>query len=674
MSKDMLNIDDFMRERLGSHSEKEDPNAWLKMKALLDEEMPERAVPFYFRLRKPLLFAGAALLAGILCVGGYRMHALRSGAGAPGGSSEPAMPVANNHKPAPESQESTAPVKPTVAENNAEEGNFTPEENTSGSKILKPAGTALNRSAANESANGHKTLKEAGSPAPVPLSSENHAEKQSSTSERMLPASGTSVSVPAPATTETAASEERLLKPAPMAARTNAGRTKGLRVQPAAKSASVSFSAADNTRKHPHSENLAANKPMSESGSNPGTSNTDATGKTDIAAKRVDSINTIITVNKPTRSNRNSRTVTYVTDTVAEQKVALPETITAATETNQKTISLIGNLPAPGPEDQKEAGKAGQRINKEQSRREAKHQKKQFNGAAPKDLQMNSTASAAETSVTKATVNSKQKSAIARFVENLRIEEKAADAKRSIRNADHYFGFSVGGNYSLSSAADFRGIQFGPTSELVFNKHWSFFAALRYFNRSGTNRTVNDSYVEDVSSNVPDSVRGANHYFTIFTDSTTRRFNFSTVQSFELPLSVRYSFRNFYVMTGLNLVFTLPVNVDLDQKNEGTQRSHVVATNSTSKPIIQNPGSNYDVGSFNGRFGMGYIIGAGYRFAPAWHADFQLVNTFWDHSPNKGAKNVSKDFFRVPSVQFSIGFQFNRGTKKPTFGPTDVSR
>lgn len=674
MSKDMLNIDDFMREQLGSHSEKEDSNAWLKMKALLDEEMPERAVPFYFRLRKPLLFAGAALLAGILCVGGYRMHALRSGAGAPGGSSAPSVPVAKSHTQTPVSNESTAPVEPTVAENNDKEGDFAAEANRNDSKIPKPTGSTTTHSSANETIAGHKTLKEAGSPAPVSLSSEKHPEKQLSTSKKTLNASDAGILALAAATTETAAPEKQLPKPAPIAARTNAGRTRGLQALPAAKSTAASLPPADNSRKHARKENLVANKSVSETGNNPESGSTNAASNTDMAAKRVDSINTIITVNKPTRSKPNSRTVTYITDTVAEQKVALPETITAATETNQKTISLIGNLPAPGPEDQKEAGKAAERINKKQARLEAKRQKQQFNGATPKDLQKNTSTADAETSANKATVSSKQKSALARFVENLRIEEKTADVKRSIRNADHYFGFSLGGNYSLSSAADFRGIQFGPTGELVFNKHWSFFAALRYFNRSGTNRTVNDSYVEDVSSNVPDSIRGANHYFTIFTDSTTRRFNFSTVQSFEMPLSVRYSFRNFYVMTGLNLVFTLPVNVDLDQKNEGTQRSHVVATNSTSKPIIQNPGSNYNVGSFNGRFGLGYIIGAGYRFAPAWHADLQLVNTFWDHSPNKGAKSVSKDFLRVPSVQFSIGFQFNRGTKKPTFGPTDVSR
>lgn len=650
MSKDMLNIDDFMRERLGSHSEQEDPNAWLKMKALLDEEMPERAVPFYFRLRKPLMFVGAALLAGALCVGGYRMHAFKSGSGAPGGSAHTDKPQANRAaNTINDSQNFTAPVSPTAA--TTEDNNQRAEEKTANRQSEIPTRPSSSHVTAKVEQVKPKTTNKVPTSAPIPLSSEKQAPDQVRVTEESNKALAHNTQTAVPQRLSAGVSDTRKPDNRPW---TSAASTSDVSRAPVGnKKAAWKARHTESETPVKQTQNYPTNNPVAHT----------AGGE-----KHADSIKAIITVNKPTRADRNTRTVTYTTDTIAEQKVALQERTAAVATSEPAQNSLIEHLPAPNPADQKEAGKEGQRINRKQSKLEAKRQKAQFNGAAPKDLRTDIAATESQT-----TLNSSRKNAIARFVDNLRIEEKAVEAKRAIGNADHYFGFSVGGNYSLSSRADFRGVQFGPTAELVFNKHWSFFAALRYFNRSGANRSVNDNYVEDVSSNVPDSIRGANHYFTIFTDSTTRRFNFSTVQSLEMPLSVRYSFKNFYLMTGLNLVFTLPVNVELYQKNEGTQRSHVVATNSTSKPIIDNPGSSYDAASFKGRFGLGYIVGAGYRFAPAWHADFQLVNTFWDQATNKGATTVSKNFFRVPSVQISIGFQFNRGTKKPTFGPTDLN-
>jgi hypothetical protein len=672
MSKDMLNIDDFMRERLGSHSEKEDPNAWLKMKALLDEEMPERAVPFYFRLRKPLAFIGAALLAGVLCVGGYRIHALRSGAGAPGGSEAgPAEKTKGQAHPLAAHEElNSSPLEPTTA------ATATANEKPVTGTMEAPHKSTSNASVANKKtvgqAPGLSAAETALQSAPIPLPSETRnapksapeasapANEQKAVASRSPRKTIWASAKAIPTTNEHGSRKDKLHSSTVDAGQTEPQISKGL-------------AASSKSRR-------SLRKMLNSIATAPAKVQQPATDPTGVASesrenKKADSIKAILTVNKPAHVDRNSRTVTYVTDTVSEQKVAVPETVSDknVTAVNQ---NLADQLPAPGQQDQKVAAKENKKNNKQWAKKEARHQKELFNGASPKDLAANKNSEVAKNKEnnTMAAVSAHRKNAIARFVENLHLDENAAEAKRTIGNADKYFGFSLGGNYSLSGSSDFRGIQFGPTGEVVFNKHWSFFTALRYFNRSGASRRIDDNYTEDVSSNVPDSIRGSNYYFKIFTDSTTRQFTFSTVQSLEMPLSVRYSIRNFYVMTGLNLVYTLPVNVELYQKNEGTQRSYVVPTNSTSKPIIENAGGNYDASSFKGRFGLGYILGAGYRFAPAWHADVQLVNTFWDNSKQGGAKDVSKNFFRVPSVQFSIGFQFNRGTKKPTFGPTSSTR
>ena len=59
------------------------------------------------------------------------------------------------------------------------------------------------------------------------------------------------------------------------------------------------------------------------------------------------------------------------------------------------------------------------------------------------------------------------------------------------------------------------------------------------------------------------------------------------------------------------------------------------------------------------------------KFHRQWQVDARMVNTFWDNSKGDGAKTLSKDFYKLPSLQFTVGYQFNRGKTKPTFGPTD---
>ncbi|GAA4452172.1 hypothetical protein [Rurimicrobium arvi] len=680
MSKEMMNIDDFVRERLGMHSEKEDPNAWLKMKALLDEEMPERAVPFYFRLRKPLAFMGVALLLGALCVGGYEVSGLRSRrAGSPGGSAEMSSSVrsaASGNGIAPAASQNNnnnsttapvnSPITPSADENRiADAGNPTRSTNAHTN-----VGNHLPVSPDHHRQPDHAKNKEAHS-APVNPTPEHNTVTASAQPDGVVAdntlrkirqaidlakQSGAATTTEKQSTAATAESYANSDAPGAVTGKQIAKQT----------------TAAAHNKRHPAGNIAQAGKPTTASGSDkPVQPNSSVLPEADNAsaqdARRRDSMNTLSVVNKPVMTDRRSKTVSFVTDTVQESKIALPETPSTAAENKGYAI---GNTEAtPDKKELKQAEKESKKVNKTLSQTEAKHQADVFNGATPKGLSTADNTVAASAQNT--TVSGKRKNAIAKFIEQLDIPGKAEEAKRSVRNADYYFGFSAGGNYSLSSANEFKGFQFGPTGEIVFNKRWSFFAALRYFNRSGANHQVNDNYSKEVSSNVADSIRGANYYFTIFNDSTSRHFTFSTVQSLELPLTFRYAIRNFYLMTGMNVVFTLPVNVELYEKNEGVQSSRVIATNSTNKPILEENSGTYSTKDFKGRLGLGYIVGAGYRFAPAWHADLQLTNTFWDASGQATAKEVSKNFFRIPSVQLSIGFQFNRGSKRTTFGPTD---
>jgi hypothetical protein len=230
-----------------------------------------------------------------------------------------------------------------------------------------------------------------------------------------------------------------------------------------------------------------------------------------------------------------------------------------------------------------------------------------------------------------------------------------------------FAGATAGGNYSISATNNFTGIQFGLTGEVVFNKHLSLMTEIKYFNRSGNRKTVNDDFT-GVSAFLDSSI-GGNNYFTLRTDSTHHFYNFSTLHSFEAPITLRYAIKKFYLMTGINLSYYLTVNAEEVTNNPITSNTSVVSTRSTPLYTVMN--KQLDIQDFNSKFGIGYIWGLGYQITPAFQVDLRITKTFWDNSTTDGGKHLSKDFYQIPSVQLSLGYQFSRAKSKPTFGPTN---
>src|SRR5690606_4596099 len=74
MDKNMIKIDDLLRQRLGEAEEQDRPAAWMQMRDLLDKQMPvNRVVGGAANWRRMFAYvAGLALLAAV-SVGGYEM-------------------------------------------------------------------------------------------------------------------------------------------------------------------------------------------------------------------------------------------------------------------------------------------------------------------------------------------------------------------------------------------------------------------------------------------------------------------------------------------------------------------------------------------------------------------------------------------------------------------------
>eukprot|EP01012_Entosiphon_sulcatum_P026942 TRINITY_DN32453_c0_g1_i1.p1 TRINITY_DN32453_c0_g1~~TRINITY_DN32453_c0_g1_i1.p1 ORF type:complete len:593 (-),score=69.98 TRINITY_DN32453_c0_g1_i1:147-1925(-) len=74
MDKNMINIDDLIRQRLSGGEEEERAGAWLRMRELLDEKQPVRAAAI-FNWKRVLSYAAGLVLLAVAGIGGYNaMH------------------------------------------------------------------------------------------------------------------------------------------------------------------------------------------------------------------------------------------------------------------------------------------------------------------------------------------------------------------------------------------------------------------------------------------------------------------------------------------------------------------------------------------------------------------------------------------------------------------------
>ncbi|MBL7712413.1 MAG: outer membrane beta-barrel protein [Chitinophagaceae bacterium] len=706
MNKDMMNIDDFVRDKLGGHTEKEDPAAWLKMKALLDKEMPEKAAPFVFGWRKPAAFLGAALLIGALCVGGYQLNAIREKnadkIATTHHTSESNTKDHHTHTTATNSPHHnpdllTAPDSPSPQSPDA--NGSLPENNTvSGGTAATSNPVAANRSSGNANAslaetnNAHMPGRRTATPAAQQSAATQASSGSTAASGRPQAGtkSGSSHHTTAVAQQEEATGADRKENVAKATASVTANRRTGTldagntgtgsnsnaeaglpaKKTAAKNSARVLNSASGSTATHKEiaaknkkgKNSRAANHTPDEKGQelakNKETANTkEATVNHTEEPK--DSISAITVVTRESTSRGGyPKKITRITDTIAITKVPV-------IPVNNTIVSSV----QPSKKEVKMAAAEGKKANKLASKKQLEQQKNVYASAAKVEVKENAGKPATAAQVESVVKVKKEKSAFTQWWENL--PEAMADAKRDFKSAKFFWGLSGGVNYSSpNGSGGFQGVQFGPTGELVFNKHWSLFGAIKYFNRSGSKKMVSDNFSSQIAEQ--DSVQGANWYFTARTDSTNRYFNFSTVHSFEMPITLRYTIRKFYLMTGINLAYYLPVNVEKVEREYNNMNVHVIVTNS-SKAIVSDPTKpQLNIADFGSRFGMGYVIGAGYQITPAWQVDMRIVNPFWDNAKGAGAQKLSKDFYKLPSVQLSFGYQINRIRNRATFGPNSA--
>jgi len=214
-----------------------------------------------------------------------------------------------------------------------------------------------------------------------------------------------------------------------------------------------------------------------------------------------------------------------------------------------------------------------------------------------------------------------------------KLSEAFNDVKYKIDGIQFAPGLTFGLNGTFFGPSSFRGFQFGVTGLFVLDEEWSFMAEVKYFNRSNNNFAIYDKYV-DYAKN----------------DSVTNTYSFSTLHSFELPLSVRYCVNKFNFYAGFNLAYALGINTGAEP----------LATSLVNTPAPgQKSAPSLSATDFDSRWGIGYLCGFSFQVSDNVSLDFRNTQGLWDNVKGAGGKYVSGQLYKSPSLQFSIGYRFN---------------
>jgi hypothetical protein len=215
------------------------------------------------------------------------------------------------------------------------------------------------------------------------------------------------------------------------------------------------------------------------------------------------------------------------------------------------------------------------------------------------------------------------------------------DLKFHVAGAQFAPGLTAGINGTFFGPSSFKGFQFGITGNLMFGESVSILTELKYFHRINSNYSLEDNYYTYTQ------VAGGQYR----KDLQQNSYNFSTLHSIEMPVSIRYCKSHFNFFVGANLVYTFAINTGA-----------TTALSTTNTPVLVSaPGNDntpkIKADDFNSRFGLGYLVGLSYQVSPSIMLDFRNVQTVWDNATTPGSKTVSNQLYKSPSFQVSLGYR-----------------
>ncbi len=214
------------------------------------------------------------------------------------------------------------------------------------------------------------------------------------------------------------------------------------------------------------------------------------------------------------------------------------------------------------------------------------------------------------------------------------------EVKTNAANTRFTTGIVAGINSNFFGPNSFKGFQFGMTGNIIFNNTWNIMTELKYFQRINNNTSVEDDYYTYTPI-------GGQY-------SKTRQLNsygFSALHSIEMPVAIRYSKGKFNFFTGGNFLYAFSINTGAATMPDRNTPAVLV------NEVGQDNAPKLNSADFNSRFGLGYLLGFSYQVGNNVSFDLRSVQTVWDNAATTGAKSVSSQLFKAPSMQLSIMYR-----------------
>ncbi|MFT4061384.1 MAG: hypothetical protein QM642_03395 [Edaphocola sp.] len=222
-------------------------------------------------------------------------------------------------------------------------------------------------------------------------------------------------------------------------------------------------------------------------------------------------------------------------------------------------------------------------------------------------------------------------------------------------NQKLYAALLAGGNAAFGNPAAF-GMQLGLAAFYQLNERLALSAELRYVNHYYSNFTLNDQSVsyENVSGQQSSTLEWLFSGTKITTDAVYKVNNYWAL---ELPVTLNYTFGRLSVFGGTTLAHAAAP--DWIKQYSVATKNEVSQTNSTNNSPFTATNSTINTGTdFKSKFGLGYVGGASYDLSRKVSVDARLSQILWNN--NNGSTSSINSLFRAPTIQLSIGYFFGR--------------
>ncbi len=621
MDKNMINIDDLVRQRMDGAEEKPGSGAWLQMRDLLDVKMPiAGAKGSGYNWKRILSATAGVLLLALLSFGGYEYLTGRqvqqaigtagSGWAAAESASENASSM-NEHTE--NSNEAVAVERMNNDDHVATASDITlPSKNTVPTQVTltTPDVTAnTSKSTFKQATTNHHnkttttkatTLSSSNQPtastiiAPVEPAAPNTSSSNGATSHQALHPQTTNSPLWASGNTQGTAATSTAVPQAHTNGTVNSLLNEGAKtnhLQPQQRS--------EVAPEQPSPQETKTAMAVVDDANNTGTKNTTSKAVQKDSMRR-------ITVEEKVKINTITKAVSITHDTVMTDKVAVEKPLAMQTNSSSNDAPMAAVQVAPP--------------------------------AASHLL----TVKEADNQALAVLSASKVKKSKKGMYSNDAFQQRLENTKFRLSQIKFYPGISFGLNsYLFGPSSMMGGYQVGLRGQAVFDEKWSMMAELKYIQRFNQNMKVSDNYWR--LGNVT-----GNQYEASFIE---HYFKFSTVNSVELPIALVYHWKRLQFFAGGNIAYNFNLNPEevTREYESKTYQGNMLEKNTHPTIFMKD---------FIARYSIGYLLGAGYDISPAFNVDLRVTQNFWDDAAGSGPRKISTQLYYRPSFQFSINYRF----------------